>query len=55
MSNVKQTFVRPEKDKFEAVSPELSTFCLSRDLRLLIIASGQADANIFVWEVTTNM
>jgi hypothetical protein len=53
-SNVKQSFLRPEKDRFEGVSPELSAFCMSKDLRLLFVASAQADASVFVWEITTN-
>jgi hypothetical protein len=28
-SRIKQTFLRPEKNKFSSISPELSHFCLS--------------------------
>jgi hypothetical protein len=28
-SRIKQTFLRPEKNKFSSTSPELSHFCLS--------------------------
>ena len=27
---------------------------MSKDLRLLFVASAQADASVFVWEITTN-
>ena len=52
---IKQSFIRPENNKFERISPELSAFCISRDGRLLFVASAQSQANIFVWEVTTNV
>lgn len=52
---IKQSFLRPEKNKFQAVSPEVSAHTISRDGRLLFVATAQAQANIFVWEVTTNV
>ena len=53
--DIKQTFLRPEKSRFEAVSPELSCFCMSKDNRLVFLGTAQYQANIFVWEVTTNV
>jgi len=40
-SKIKQTFLRPEPTKFQSISPELSNFCLSSDLRTIFIASAQ--------------
>ena len=37
------------------MSPEVSTFCVSRDGRLILVATAQSQANIFIWEVTTNV
>ena len=54
-AKIKQAFLRPEKGKFEATSPELSSIAISRDGRLIFVASAQYQANIFVWEVTTNV
>jgi hypothetical protein len=53
-SKIKQTFLRPEPNKFQSISPELSHFCLSEDLRTVFIASAQLTSSIFVWELTTN-
>lgn len=38
---IKQTFLRPEKSRFEAVSPEISAHCISKDGRLMFVASAQ--------------
>ena len=53
-SRVQQTFLRPEQNKFQSISPELSHFCLSQDLRTIFIASANLTSSIFVWELTTN-
>ena len=47
--------MRPEKNRFEGVSPELSAFCMSKDMRIIFVATAQYQSNIFVWEVTTNV
>jgi len=47
--------MRPDGNKIKTISPELSCFCLSKDLRILFIATAQIEAQVFVWEVTTNM
>lgn len=39
-SLVKQQFLRPEEQRFTAISPEVSTFALSDDRRLLIIGTS---------------
>ena len=39
---IKQSFLRPEKNRFEAVSPEVSAHTISRDGRLLFVATAQA-------------
>ena len=38
---IKQSFLRPEKNRFESVSPELSTFCMSKDCRLIFVVTAQ--------------
>ena len=43
-----------QENKFTAISPELSHFCMSTDLRLLFIATAQINSCIFIWELTTN-
>lgn len=53
-SRIKQTFLRPEKNKFSSISPELSHFCLSQDLRTIFIATAQMTSCVYVWELTTN-
>lgn len=53
-SRIKQTFLRPEKNKFTAISPELSHFCMSADLRMIFIATSQITSCIYIWELTTN-
>jgi len=53
-SKIMQTFLRPDKNKFNSISPELSHFCLSQDLRTIFIASSQVVSSIYVWELTTN-
>lgn len=52
---MKQTFLRPEEQRFTATSPEVSVFALSEDKRLLFIGTSQSESNILVWEITTNM
>lgn len=52
---MKQTFLRPEEQRFTATSPEVSAFALTEDKRILIIGTSQSEANIFVWELSTNM
>ena len=47
--------MRPDGNRHKTISPELSCFCLSKDLRILFIATAQIEAQVFVWEVTTNM
>ena len=54
-AKMKQSFLRPEKSRFEGVSPEVSSFCISRDGRLIFVASAQFQANVFVWELTTSV
>ena len=52
---VQQTFLRPEEQRFTAISPEVSTFCLSDDKRILVIGTSQIEANIIIWEISTNL
>jgi hypothetical protein len=52
---IKQFFLRPDGNAFTTVSPELSCFCFSRDLRVLFAATAEVEANVYIWEVTTNM
>jgi len=47
--------LRPDGNKFKSVSPELSCFCLTKDARILLIATAQTVANVYIWDVTTNM
>ena len=54
-SKIKQDFLRPDGNKFKSVSPELSCFCFSDDARILYCATAQTTANVYIWEVTTNM
>jgi hypothetical protein len=54
-SKVKQEFLRPDPNKFKSVSSELSCFCMTKDLRILFVATAQIEAKIYVWEVTTKM
>ena len=37
---VKQSFLRPEEQRFTAISPEISTFALSEDKRILVIGTS---------------
>lgn len=37
---IKQVFLRPDGNKIKTISPELSVFCLSKDLRILFIATA---------------
>jgi hypothetical protein len=37
---MKQTFLRPEEQRFTAVSPEVSSFALTEDKRLLFIGTS---------------
>ena len=53
--NIKQVFLRPDGDSFRTKSPELSCFCLSKDARILFSATAEIEANVYIWEVTTNM
>ena len=39
-SVIKQIFLRPEDSKLTAVSPEVSTFALSDDKRILVIGTS---------------
>ena len=39
-SKIKQVFLRPDGAKLKTISPELSVFCLSKDLRILLIATA---------------
>lgn len=39
-SQMKQTFLRPEEQRFTATSPEVSVFALSEDRRLLFIGTA---------------
>lgn len=52
---MKQTFLRPEEQRFTAISPEVSSFALTEDKRLLFIGTSQSEANVLVWEISTNM
>jgi hypothetical protein len=52
---VKQTFLRPEDSKFTAISPEVSMFTLSEDKRILVIGTSQIEANLIIWEISTNL
>lgn len=51
----KQTFLRPEEQRFTATSPDVSCFALSDDKRLLFIGTSQSEANIIVWEISTQV
>jgi hypothetical protein len=51
----KQTFLRPEEQRFTATSPEVSCFVLSDDKRVLFIGTSQSEANIIVWEISTTL
>ena len=51
----KQTFLRPEEQRFTATSPDVSCFALSDDKRLLFIGTSQSEANIIVWEISTKV
>jgi hypothetical protein len=48
-------FLRPDGNRFKTLSPELSCFCLSKDLRIMFCATAQIESNVYIWEVTTNM
>jgi hypothetical protein len=37
---MKQTFLRPEEQRFTAISPEVSSFALTEDKRLLFIGTS---------------
>jgi len=52
---IKQTFLRPEDQEVSEISPEISAFCLSEDKRLLVIGTAQLEANLIVWEISTNL
>jgi hypothetical protein len=47
--------LRPEEQRFSAISPEVSAFTLTDDKRLLIIGTAQSEANLIVWEINTSM
>lgn len=53
-SLLKQNLLRPDGNRFKTISPELSCFCLSKDLRILFCATAQTESNVYIWEVTTN-
>ncbi len=55
MAIPKQEFLRPEEQRFSAISPEVSAFTLTDDKRLLIIGTAQSEANLIVWEINTSM
>ena len=40
----KQTFLRPDPNPFTSVSPEVSTFTLAQDKRILVIGTAQVEA-----------
>lgn len=54
-SFIQQTFMRPQRDKFESTSPEVSCFTLSEDRRILFLATNHVEANLIVWEIPTNI
>lgn len=51
----KQNFLRPDEERMNATSPEVSAFALSEDKRLLIIGTASTEANLIVWEINTNV
>lgn len=54
-SFVTQTFMRPQDEKFTSTYPEISCFCLSLDLRMMFIGTNHVEANLIVWEISTNL
>ena len=54
-SKIKQTFLRPNDDKFTSLSPEVSCFALSRDLRIVAVGTSQIEAQVQIWEISTNL
>jgi hypothetical protein len=54
-SAVNQSFLRPENAGLNSISPELSCFTLSKDLRLLFCATTELSANVYIWDVTTRI
>ena len=55
MAIPKQDFLRPEEQRFSAISPEVSAFTLTEDKRLMIIGTAQSESNLIVWEINTSM
>ena len=47
--------MRPQKDKFLSYSPEISCFTLSEDRRVLFLGTNSVEANLIVWEISTNI
>ena len=54
-SFVHQTFMKPQDEKFTSTYPEISCFTLSEDRRLLFLATNHVEANLIVWEISTNL
>ena len=54
-SYVKQSFLRPQKDRFATTSPEVSCFSLSEDRRFLFVGGSGVEASLMVWEISTNI
>jgi len=52
---IRQTFLRPQNDKITSTSPEVSCFETSLDRRLLFIGTSSIEANLIVWEISTNL
>jgi hypothetical protein len=47
--------MRPLGDKFTSNQPEISSFTLSEDRRLLYIGTSHLEATLVVWEISTNL
>lgn len=54
-SYIKQTFLRPDVDVKQSISPEVSCFTLSDDRRRLFIGTNGVVAALYVWEIPTNI
>ena len=50
-----QTFLRPEENRLQALSPEVLAFTLSSDRRVLVIGTAQLEASVILWEISTSL
>ena len=54
-SFIRQSFMRPQNEKFTSTFPEVSCFTLSEDRRLLYIGTNHVESALIVWEISTNL